>query len=171
MATAIQFVSAALEKIRVKDPGEDIDATDLATGIEELNDMLLEWHERGIWLGYTVISSGTDAVTLPDWTHRAVKAKLAVTLAERYGKEVTNALFDQADTGYRLIRDKATAIRPYAKPSTMPRGMGNTQGFGGHGQPDYYANIWDTEIGSGTGRALADERNLALRKDEEEPSS
>lgn len=161
MTTAAQLFDRALERIRVKDPRQDAEESDVATCISVLNDMMLEWHETGIWLGYAIISEAQETITAPDWSHGAIKANLALRLCDEYGREASVQLYEDADRGMRLLRSKTTHFASYLKPSTMPRGSGNL-GHGRANQSEHYPNAWADDLASGSGQPLADETGTTL---------
>lgn len=162
--TANTIISRALERIRVKDPRDEIDADDAATGIQYLNDMMLAFAEHdGIDLNYTIVSSIDDEITTPDWSHGMMWSTLALWLADEYGKDVTlglSALADRLQTG---VRRKTVKIGKAVLPDGLPTGQGNAAyntRYGGTG--NFFHDHTCNDATDDLGNSLTDENGTAL---------
>ena len=126
MATALQIVSAAAEKLGVKTAEIPLEADDFRVFLEELNDMLMEWSDTGITPTFLELTDRGDTVEIDRDAVGAVKANLAVRLASTFGRVVTPALAASAmDTKNRLLAS-AINIGEVAYPDSLPTGSGNT---------------------------------------------
>ena len=64
MTTMITIVEDAFEEIGVKTAEVPLTADELQSGIRRCNDMLLEWDDIGIIVGYTEVLNGDDTVNI-----------------------------------------------------------------------------------------------------------
>lgn len=149
MATAAQFIKTALQLILVQGSEADLEADEFASGVEYLNDMMAEWDGAGVSLGFTVIQSIGDEVTVPPYANQAIKQNLAVRLGPEFGGLVSPLLDRNATVSYRAMVNAAVAIEPSQFPSTLSVGSGNEGNNWGCG-PRFYGSDEDdmlTEIG------------------------
>ena len=125
MATALTIINRALSLLGVKTAGVELTNDEINDGIEVLNDMMLEFDVGGLRLGYSVVSSSSDLITSPDWSHAMMKSQLALRLAPEYDRTVSPALFKQAKDALRTVKKKVIRIGAVSYPSTYPIGSGN----------------------------------------------
>ena len=126
MSTAAQFIKTALQLILVQGSEADLEADEFASGVEYLNDMMAEWDGAGISLGFTVIQSIGDEVTVPAYANQAIKQNLAVRLGPEFGGLVSPLLDRNATESYRAMLNSAVEIGTTSYQSTLPLGSGNT---------------------------------------------
>ena len=126
MATAAQFIKTALQLILVQGSEADLEADEFASGVEYLNDLMAEWDGAGISLGFTIIKSLGDEVTVPAFSNMAIKQNLAVRLGPEFGGLVSPLLDRNATASYRAMVSAAVVIDSTSYPSTLPLGSGNT---------------------------------------------
>jgi hypothetical protein len=125
MATALQIVSAAAEKLGVKTAEIPLEADDFRVFLGELNDMLMEWSDLGITPRFLELTDRNDTVEIDRDAVGAVKANLAMRLAPTFGRVVSPALVASArDTKDRLLASVVT-IGEVAYPDSLPMGSGN----------------------------------------------
>jgi len=122
---ANEIVVDALEDIVVQADEAPIEQSEGRAAIRALNDMMLAWDAIGINLGYTVVSSLGDEITVPLGAMRGIKANLAIELAPKYDVTPTPALVQKAREGYAAIIDLAVDMSSSELPSTLPTGSGN----------------------------------------------
>ncbi|MCP5017146.1 MAG: hypothetical protein GY938_18020 [Ketobacter sp.] len=127
MATAETFIKKALTLIGVRASETDLTTQEQADAIETLNDMMLEYSEAGISVGYTVVSAITDTVTVYDWANSLVKTNLAVRLAPEYDRRISPELAAIASNSFTDIMNRQTRLGPVKFPGTLPVGSGNRQ--------------------------------------------
>lgn len=125
MASGADIVNGALRKLGVKPADDTITGQEMLDGIEVLNDMLIEWENSGIRLGFAPIADSADIIRVPRGTEEAIKGNLAGRLAPEYGKQVTPTLA----AGISLATD--SMLRIISKPldvkfpDSLPLGSGN----------------------------------------------
>lgn len=166
--TIEEIVSPALEMIKVKDPLAVIDASEAKTAIRELNDMMIALADHdGISLGYTIASSITDEVTTPDWSHGMMRARLALLLADEFGKPLTAGLVAKATEYTAGVRRRTIRLSRPSLPSGLPTGQGNSSyGYGysdGFGtRSNFFYDELADDLTDGLGDSIDDENGNAL---------
>ena len=126
MSTAAQFIKTALQLILVQGSEADLEAAEFASGVEYLNDMMAEWDGAGVSLGFTIIKSLGDEVTVPAFANMAIKQGLAVRLGPEFGGLVSPLLDRNAANSYKMMLNAAIEIGETSFQSTLPMGSGNT---------------------------------------------
>jgi len=125
MASGADIINGALRKLGVNPSDSAITGQEMLDGIEVLNDMLIEWENSGIILGFAPIADPADAIRVPRGTEGAIKANLAGRLASDYSKQITPTLAAEisasTDNMLRLI-SKPLEVE---FPDTLPTGSGN----------------------------------------------
>lgn len=125
MATGADMVNGALRKLGIRPSDSAISPQEMLDGIESLNDMLIEWENSGLLLGFAPIADSGDVVRVPRGTENAVKANLAGRLASDYSKQISTALAAEigasSDNMLRIIMDALDVDYP----GNLPRGSGN----------------------------------------------
>lgn len=106
--TGTDLINAAFSIIRVKGVSTSLGANDLAVGLDNLNDIILNLQYDGIDLGYTALASDADPTNLPDWSLFSIKALLAVALAGEYGKEADPSLQARATSANATLRRRTS---------------------------------------------------------------
>ena len=125
MTTALQIVNGTAEKLGVKTAEIPLEAVDYQLILTELNDMLSEWADSGITPTFTEVSRATDIVNINRDAVGAVKINLAVRMAPAFGRAVTPALANSANTSYNRLLASVVYIGEVAYPDTLPLGSGN----------------------------------------------
>lgn len=125
MATMRVIVQDAFEEIGVKTAEVPLTDDELQSGIRRCNDMLLEWDDIGIIVGYTEVLNGDDIVNVERNAIAAVKYNLAIRLAPSYQKLVGAALAALASGTIEVLMASSTDLSNIAYPDTLPLGSGN----------------------------------------------
>jgi hypothetical protein len=125
MATVEQIAKASLQRLLVQGSESSLNPDDYQDYIFALNNYMTALDADGIALGYTVVDSISDQVTIPIGALRGVIANMAIEVAPDYGVLVSDALVVQAQQGMNAMRrlGKSSPLTQY--PSTLPRGSGN----------------------------------------------
>jgi len=125
MATGADIVNGALRKLGVNPSDSTITGQEMLDGIESLNDMLIEWENSGLVLGFAPIADSADTVRVPRGTENAIKANLAGRMASDYSKQLSAALVAEisasSDNMLRIISKPVDVEYP----DTLPYGSGN----------------------------------------------
>jgi len=125
MTTMREVVSDSFEEIGVKTAEVPLTDDELQSGIRRCNDMLLEWGDIGIIVGYNEVLNGDDVVNVERNAIGAVKYNLAIRLAPSFQKVVGNALAALASGTLEVLMASNTDISNIAYPDTLPLGSGN----------------------------------------------
>lgn len=165
---AEDIISPALEKINVKDPDDDLDASDATTAIRYLNDMMIAMADlNGIQLNYTIVSAVADEITTPDWSHGWMRAKLGLILADEYGKDITAGMAGLAEEYEKGVRRRCVKLRPTSLPDGLPTGSGNSAYSGrGRGTANFFYNTNTDDLKDDLGQTLTDENGDPMEDQE-----
>jgi len=127
METAQTVILDALKEIVAIPAEASIDAYKAQVGIFYLNAMMMDFSVNGINLGYTLVDSLGDKITVPDSALEAIVKNLAVIISPVFKAVPTSQkLFDEAEEGYKTLLNVSN-INPSRSPysETLPRGSGN----------------------------------------------
>lgn len=137
MEKAESIIKDALLEIGVQDVDEAIQPSDIQTGIRYLNRFMTELDAQGYELGYTLVNSANDDVTIPDGVISAVVTNLALRMTSQYGMQPSPSLAMAASIGMKTIGRVSITIPPSEYPDILPRGSGNaTYDIGDNFYPD-----------------------------------
>lgn len=131
MATVAQVAKASLQRILVQASESDLEPSELQDYIFALNNFMLDLDASGVTLGYTVVSSLGDEVTVPTGALRGIIALVAIEVSPDYGGEVTAGLQKAAIEGMRTLRRLGRNIPVSRYPGTLPIGRSKQDCFGG----------------------------------------
>lgn len=131
MATNNEVMTAALRKINVIAEGQTISGEQGLTLLPIMNDMLEEWTEREVDLGYFAQSDATADCPIPAWSEKAVKANLAIAAAPSFGDPpISAALATEAVNSFGVVQRKCIVEKMTgADMSHLPTGSGHLSGF------------------------------------------
>ena len=146
--TASSLISDALLEINVGGANEPLPASDMATAIRYLNRFMASLDSRGVSLGYTVVTSPSDAITIPDGALDGIMLNLAIKLAPQFQEVASAELIANAVDGMKAVYDIAVVGIPTVMPSTMPIGSGNE---GNVADDHFYPNSDDTILNESGG--------------------
>jgi len=129
--TKQQLIEAALTEIGIASYEYDIQAGELASGLNRLDAMMADWNARGIRLGFPLYSdpdnsSVTEESGLKDSAVEAVIINLAQRLAPSYGRQVSRETKVTAKKALDTLLMRAGVSQPVEKqfPETLPKGAG-----------------------------------------------
>jgi hypothetical protein len=125
MTTMREIVNDAFEDIAVKKAETALESDELQSGIRRANDMLAQWNDLGIIVGYNAVTDADAEVELEPSAIAAAKAQLAIRLAPSYSRPITSALATNAKIALDMLRNANAYIGPVAYPDTLPIGSGN----------------------------------------------
>lgn len=128
MATAAQVLKSALQRILVQASEAPLEASEFQDAINDMNNYMLDLDASGIKLGYTLVTSLGDEVTVPLGALRGVIANVAIEISPDYDGQISPALQRAADQGMKTMEKLGVTVRPTAYPSTLPIGSGNEDG-------------------------------------------
>jgi len=176
MTQVLDIIKGALKTIRVISVSGAIPLQDgdKAEGLRQLNQMMAEESVQNRSFGYTAVSNAESKLTVPDWAEGYIECKLAIRLAEYYGKDVTRTLLDRYDAAERTILEMLTGDLSLEThyPENMPVGAGaegcsgasiyNLDGSSGA----FFGNERQNDLLDGTGELLTDGEGMILEDDE-----
>lgn len=125
MATAAQVIKAALQKIIVQASEAELEPDEFEDTIFTMNNYMLDLDASGIALGYTVVTTIGDEVTIPVGALRGLIYNLAIEAAPEFSGVVTAEVREIARAGLNTMRKLGVSLGDMAFPSTLPRGTGN----------------------------------------------
>lgn len=147
-----EIVTDAMEEIVVQADEAPIEPSEGRAAIRLLNDMMFSFAARGLNLGYTVVHSLGDIVTVPLGAIRWIKLQLAIELAPKYNVEISNTLASKARSAYKAVQNLAIDGIYSEYPSTLPYGSGNYEAGGW--DSTFYPDQQDTIL-TETGGSIA----------------
>ena len=125
MATNQNLIDRALGKLGIVEAGESANATDSATALDILNDMLMEWAQKDLDLNWFTQDTLGDTAPLPKWAVKGVIANLAVACATDFRSPIPNDLAVEARQGKRTIGNTLINLAlEGADMSHLPQGQG-----------------------------------------------
>ena len=125
MTTIREVVQDAFEEIGVKTAEVSLTGDELQSGIRRCNDMLLEWDDIGIIVGYSEVLNCDDVINVERNAIGAIKYNLAIRLAPSFQKPIGAALVTIAGGTMDVLMASSTDISNIAYPDTLPLGSGN----------------------------------------------
>lgn len=130
MATVEQVATASFNWILERDAALPLSVKEGEDYIFILNNYMLGLDAENITLGFTIVSSLEDTVTVPGGALRGVIANMAVELASSYSYEVGSRLDQVAADSLLQMRMLGQTIGDTRYPSTLPLGSGNENDTG-----------------------------------------
>lgn len=101
--TVRQLLSDAYLEIGIIRENEELSAEQLSTGIRKLNQMMADWHDDGIELGYYPQTVATANVPIPASAERAVTFNVAIEIAGSFGAPISPSTAKVANDSYRRL--------------------------------------------------------------------
>ena len=147
MATVAQVAKASLQKILVQGSEAPFEADEYQDFIFALNAYMTDLAANGISLGYTVVYSLSDEVTVPTGALRGVIYNMALEVAPDYGGIVSAECQRIAAQSLDTMRMIGQTIPESSYPSTLPCGSGNAC-QSAYFYPDMEAEILGESTGS-----------------------
>lgn len=125
MTTIREVVEDAFEELGVKTAEVPLTNDELQSGIRRCNDMLADWDDSGVIVGYIPVLNGDDTINIDRNAVGAVKYNLAIRLAPSYQKIVGNALAMLAGETLQSLEASMSDLSIIAYPDSLPMGSGN----------------------------------------------
>jgi len=125
MANAGQVVKAILQEILTQATEADLEPSEIQDTIFAMNNYMTAEAVNGIDLGYTVVSSVSDEITVPAGALQGIIANMAIVMAPQFDAEITASLAEKARTGLNAMRKLGITLNPMSFPNTLPVGAGN----------------------------------------------
>lgn len=139
---AADAVRDALQEIGQQAAEQPVKPDEMATGIRYLNRLMFSYTKLG--LGYTVITSSSQEVTIPIWAEWWTVLMLAKALMPQFPSvdmETKVTLEDNLKTAWRNLLDNQQETPVTTYPNTLPRGSGNESYWNGRFYPEDDNNI------------------------------
>ena len=155
METAKTVINDSLQEILVQASEQPIQPVDFQTARRYLNRMMATTPYNG--LGFTVITTPDDLVTVPMGALEGVIFNLAKRLLSSYDMPLTAELNESCKAGLKEIRRLAITIQPTRMPSTLPIGSGN-EGDNLYNNYHFYPGV-DDELVTEQGGSIILESN------------
>ena len=157
MTTVRDVITDAMEDIVVQADEAPIEPSEAKTAIRVLNQMMAAFDSDGISLGYTIVNSLDDEITVSAGAVLGITKNLAVNLSDKYlTGEIPAKLLRAADKGVKTLRNIAVTVGSTDYPGTLPRGSGNDY-------PDYS----DSTFYPGLGDTILSEQNGSISLEDE----
>jgi hypothetical protein len=125
MTTVLQIVNGAAVKIGLKTAEVDLEAFEFQQILDEMNDMLSVWADRGLTPAFVKVSNSTDTVNIEDSAVSAAKNNLAINIAPSFDKLITPALAKIAADTLQALQSSTVFLKRINYPDTLPMGSGN----------------------------------------------
>ena len=125
MTTVLQIVNGAAAKVGVKTAESSLEAEDFQIIVDEMNDLLVSWANKGLTPTFTEVTEATDLVDVDRDAVAAIKNHLAIRIAPSFQKVVQPSLVAIADATLRELEVSMVHIGKVAFPDTLPMGSGN----------------------------------------------
>lgn len=120
------LISDALREISVLDETETASAEQGATGLRKMNQLMADWEESGIKLGYFSQTTLSDTCPIPLYAESGVITNLAIKLASSYGAKVSIELASAGLDGLStILRTAMNDALPQADMQNRPFGEGD----------------------------------------------
>lgn len=129
-------VRDALQEIGQQAAEQPVQSDEMATGIRNLNRLMSGYANLG--LGYTILSSGSDEVTIPtyaeDWIILALAKRLSAQFPSLSDSDKIS-LDNNLKVAWNNLLENQQVISDCTYPSTLPIGSGNQGVFGNRFYP------------------------------------
>jgi hypothetical protein len=127
MSTAQDIVSDILQEITVQSPEQSIESVDFQTVVRYINRFMSSLDAMGTKLGYTLVSSPTDAITIPAGAEEGLIFNIALRLCTTYDITVSADLAMKARDSLNVMNIIGNPPPKSSYPGNMPIGSGNYQ--------------------------------------------
>lgn len=98
-----ELITKALQEMAVLEVGSTATTADLATMLEELNNMMADWDIEGVNFNWFPQDTQGDTVPVPDWALGGVISNLAVYASAPMRVPVSNEMFVKSTKGMETI--------------------------------------------------------------------
>ena len=127
---AIKSIKNALKLIGVHTQVQPASPETFEDAREMLNDMVVEWQDKGIEIDFTPAEAINDELSAPAGTMTAIEYNLAVRMAPIMQVQVPPVVYDKAEVFFRQM-ERAWSnyeVPEKVRKSTTPVGQGNQRG-------------------------------------------
>lgn len=129
---ASYIIIRALTRLGIRAEETSLEPSEMQDGLDLLNDVLSNWEESGLNLGFSPIAGITDEVRIPRGAVAAAIDALAIMAAPEYSRPISQALIISAKLSYENMLRANVFIGDCDYPSTLPKGSGNECGYDGY---------------------------------------
>lgn len=119
--TVNDILTQSLREIRVIRAMQTMSPDQLQDGIKYLNQMMADWQEDGIEVGWYPVTAGGDVLRIDAKDEAAVMYNLAVKIAGQYGAPLQPSTTAEAGRTFRRL-EKSTVRLVEADLSHIPSG-------------------------------------------------
>lgn len=128
--TKKQFINQALEEIGIASYIFEMQPDKLQSAARVLDAMMATWNNQGLRLSYPIASNPDDIdldqeTGVPDAANLAIFKKLAIEIADSFGKVVSSRLETSAKNAYDSLLARAIDGNIKQLPAGVPLGAGN----------------------------------------------
>jgi len=138
MSTALKIIERAFSKIGIKPAETPLSASEIADGVDILNDLLAAWDATGTLKGIAPVDAASSELLEPRCATWALKSNVAVLLAGEYGIQLSPGMVYDASEGINQMITALTNLRNLEFPSTLPIGSGNRDEYGTGYDRDFF---------------------------------
>lgn len=158
-----ELITASFRKLAIRASESSLTEQEKTDALFELNNMMAQYETEGFHLAYTPVSSTSDEITTPEWSHRWMILSLAVLIAPEYGKQPSPVILADLSVAYKAIQNVLISAPRVKLPPDMPIGGGN-QGIGQRdlGGRRFVGDQTSEDILTGGGDGLHDENGDQL---------
>ena len=128
MDTAASLIEDSLQDIVVQGSEQSLDPAEAQAAIRYMNRYMTQLAAGGVNLGYTIVTSLADPITIPDGALDGLRARLAIRLAPMFDVAVSFELKEAARDGEKVMYSLGVQLQEMQYPQTLPIGSGN-EGF------------------------------------------
>jgi len=125
METAGSIIKDALSELTLQADEQSVPAVEVQTGVRYLNRMMQMLDANGVKLGYTLVTSPNDPLTVPAGAYEPMVMLLAERLANGYDFDVTPNMAKLVREARATIYKVGVSIGKMNMPSSLPIGSGN----------------------------------------------
>jgi len=119
-------VRAILQEILVQATEADLEASEVEDTIFYMNNFMTELDANGVNLGYTVVTSVADTITIPAGALNGMIKNVAVQVAPQFDEAIVSTdLIRQARNSLKIMNVLGLNLQPAQFPGTLPIGSGN----------------------------------------------
>lgn len=137
--TTAQVLKAALQEILVQGSEAPLEADEYQDAIFAMNNYMTALDANGVHLGYTIVDSLSDEITVPAGAIQGIISNVAILLAPQFMAPITDGLVAKAKMGLNAMRKLGITIEPMSFSGTLPIGSGNEgQWNGGYGRNSHF---------------------------------
>ena len=119
------LIRDSLTELTIQAQEQAIPAVDLNTGVRYLNRMMQMLDAEGVKLGYTLVDSPNDTLTVPAGAYEGIMFNLALRLASGFDVAVSPSLGVNARESKKVLYKLGVSLNKMNFPSTLPIGSGN----------------------------------------------